>query len=65
MFGGIKGIVLLDTLGNAEKCKQEMETMHIGLKVLETKDVGLGKLKLVVLEAIERNSQKTRKTENC
>lgn len=65
MFGGIKGIVLLDTLGNAEKCRQEMENLHIGLKVLETKEVGLDKLKLVVLEAIKRNSQKTRKTENC
>jgi Protein of unknown function (DUF1638) len=62
MFGGIKGIVLLDTLGNAEKCRQEMENLHIGLKVLETKEVGLDKLKLVVLEAIQRNSQKTRKT---
>jgi hypothetical protein len=65
MFGGIKGIVLLDTLGNAEKCKQDVENLHIGLKVLETKDVGLDKLKLVVLEAIKRNSQKIRKTENC
>jgi hypothetical protein len=65
MFGGIKGIVLLDTLGNAEKCKQEMENLHIGLKVLETKDVGLDKLKRVVLEAMKRNTQKIRKTENC
>lgn len=62
MFGGIKGIVLLDTLGNAEKCKKELENLHIGLKVLETKEVGLEKLKLVVLEAIQRHKQKTRKT---
>lgn len=62
MFGGIKGIVFLDTLGNAEKCKKELENLHIGLKVLETKEVGLEKLKLVVLEAIQRHKQKTRKT---
>jgi hypothetical protein len=60
MFSGIKGVVLLDTLGEAEKCKAEIEKLHTGLAVLETKNVGLDKLKLVVLEAIQGNNQKTR-----
>ena len=62
MFSGIKGIVLLDTLGNAGKCKQEMENINIGLTVLETKQVGLENLKLVILEAIQRHNKKKR---NC
>jgi hypothetical protein len=62
MFSGIKGILLLDSLGNEEKCKKEIENLHIGLAVLETKKVGLDKLKLVVEDAISRNSQKTHQT---
>ena len=31
MFSGIKGIVLLDTCGNAEKCREELEKSGIGL----------------------------------
>jgi hypothetical protein len=58
MFSGIKGIVLLDTLGNAEKCKREIENLHLGLTVLETKKVGLENLNIVVLEAIKRHTQK-------
>ena len=41
MFSGIKGIVLLDTCGNAEKCKEELEKLGIGLPILETSDTGV------------------------
>jgi hypothetical protein len=58
MFSGIKGIVLLDTLGEAEKCKAEIEALQTGLPILETKEVGVGNLCRVVSDAIERNKQK-------
>jgi hypothetical protein len=54
MFGGIKGIVLLDTLGEVEKCKAEIEKLHTNLKILETKEVCLENLKLLLLEAFEK-----------
>jgi hypothetical protein len=57
LFSGIKGIVLLDTLGNAENCKMKIEQLHTGLAILETKKVGLDMLKLVISEAIQRNSE--------
>jgi hypothetical protein len=58
MFSGIKGIILLDTLGNAEKCRAEIEELGTGLEVLETKEVGLGNLKLVINDAIQKQKAK-------
>ena len=60
MFSGIKGIVLLDTLGNPEKCRAEIEDLNTGLSVVETKKVGLGNLKIVIADAIQRNKQRTK-----
>jgi len=56
MFGGIKGIVLLDTLGDAEKRKKEITDLHSGLDILEVKKVGLENLKRVLSEAINCNA---------
>ena len=53
MFSGIKGIVLLDTIGNADKCIGEIEKLNTGLSVLEIKEVGLNNLKRVISEAVE------------
>jgi hypothetical protein len=53
LFSGLKGIVLLDTLGE--------EKMGTGLPILETKKVGLGKVKRVILEAMEKSCPKTAK----
>jgi hypothetical protein len=61
LFTGLKGIALLDTLGKSERDKEEIEKLHTGLKVLETKTIGLDNLKQLLLEAIERNKQKTLK----
>ncbi len=58
MFSGIKGIVLLDTLGNADVCKKQIEKLETGLVVLETKQVGVTNLKHVLKEAIDRNRQR-------
>jgi len=60
LFSGVKGIALLDTLGEPDKSKAEIEKLHTGLKVLETKAIGLEKLKQLLLEVIERNKQKNR-----
>jgi len=61
MFSGIKGIVLLDTLGEVEKCKKEIENLHSGLEILEVKQVGLENLKLVLTDAIKRRPEKKSK----
>ena len=60
LFSGLKGIALLDTLGEPDKSKEKIEKLHTGLKVLETKSIGLEKLKQLLLEVIERNKQKTK-----
>ena len=59
MFSGIKGIVLLDTLGNADKCKGQIEELNTGLQVLEIKNVGVTELKNVLEEAIKKNQNKS------
>ncbi|MCW4031358.1 MAG: hypothetical protein NWE80_03240, partial [Candidatus Bathyarchaeota archaeon] len=61
LFSGIKGIVLLDTLGEPTKNKEATEKLHTGLTILETREIGLNNLKQVILEAIERNKRKTKK----
>ncbi len=53
MFSGIKGIVILDTLGNAEECRRELEKSGMGLVILETRAVGLENIRRVVQEAID------------
>jgi microsomal dipeptidase-like Zn-dependent dipeptidase len=59
LFSGIKGIVLLDTCGNAEKCLEELEKSGIGLSILETREIGLENVMRVVLDAIEHVSEAT------
>jgi hypothetical protein len=59
LFSGLKGIVLLDTLGEPEKNKEEIERLCSGLAILETRDTGLGNLKRLLLEAIQGTNQKT------
>lgn len=53
MFSGIKGIVLLDTLGNVEECRQELAASGLGLAILETRAVGLENVRRVVFDAIQ------------
>lgn len=55
-YSVLKGIMLLDTLGEAEKNLEEIAKLNFGLPVLETKKIGLDNLKLVISEAIERNN---------
>jgi len=53
-FSSLNGIMLLDTLGEAEKNLEEIDKLNFGLQVLEIKKIGSHNLKLVILEAIER-----------
>jgi hypothetical protein len=52
MFSGIKGIVLLDTCGDAEKCVQDLKDSGMNLKILETRKIGLDNVKQVIVDAI-------------
>ena len=53
MFSGIKGIVLLDTCGNADKCLKDIQESGINLTLLETRKVGLEGVKRVILDSID------------
>jgi hypothetical protein len=59
MFSGIKGVVLLDTCGNAEKLREELEASGIGLPILETRAIGLENVRRVVFDAIQKASRAT------
>jgi len=59
MFSGIKGIVLLNTCGNAEKCREQLEKSGMGLPVLETREMGLENVRQVIFDAIERATKAT------
>jgi len=54
MFNGIKGFVILDTCGNTEKMKKELEETGLGVPILETRQVGLENIRRVVFDAIQQ-----------
>ncbi len=58
LFTGLKGIVLLDTLGNPEQLRAEVEKVDTDLPILETKHVGLENVRKVIKEAINKNKKK-------
>lgn len=53
-FSELKGIVLVDTLGDAENYIMEIYKLGLGLPVLEVKHVGLEGLKDVLKEAMDQ-----------
>ena len=53
MFSGIKGFVLLDTCGDAERMREELEKSGINVEILETRKIGLEGVKQVILDAID------------
>ena len=57
MFSGIKGFVLLNTCGNSDRMRKELNQSGINVPILETKEVGLEGVKLVILDAIEHASR--------
>jgi hypothetical protein len=52
MFSGIKGFVLLDTCGSAEKMKNDLKEAGLGVPIIETRHIGLENFKRVVFDAI-------------
>jgi hypothetical protein len=58
LFSGLRGIVLLDTLGKPDELKAEVEKLNTGLCILETRQVGLKNVRNVLNEAVEKNKQK-------
>ena len=59
MFSGLKGIVLLDTLGDLENYRKQIEEISgfTRLPILETRKIGLDNLREVVLEATEKTNR--------
>ena len=57
MFSGIKGFVLLDTCGNAEEMKNELEAAGLGVPIIETRKIGLENVRQVVFDAIQHASR--------
>jgi hypothetical protein len=53
MFSGIKGVVLLDTCGDAQRCKEALAKPGMNLEVLETRCIGVEGVLSVVLDAID------------
>lgn len=53
-FGELKGIILVDTLGDAENYIMEIYKLGLGLPVLEVKHMGLEGLKDVLKKAIDQ-----------
>jgi hypothetical protein len=62
LFKGVRGIVLLDTLGDADRLKAEVEELNTGLQILETRIVGCENVKNVINEAIERSKAQTKES---
>ena len=56
IFSGIKGIVLLDTCGDAEKCVQDLKDTGMNIKILETRKIGLDNVKQVILDATKHSN---------
>lgn len=55
LLKGVRGIVLLDTLGDAAGLKAEVEELNMGLKILDTRIIGCENVKNVINEAIARS----------
>jgi hypothetical protein len=58
MFSGVQGFVVLDTVGNGEELKQQLERLDMGVKVVETRKIGCENIRLLVLEAIDKSKRK-------
>ncbi len=58
LFNGIRGIVILDTLGDPAGLKSKIEKLDTGLLVLETRAIGCDNVENVIQEAIERNEKR-------
>jgi Protein of unknown function (DUF1638) len=58
LFSGIRGIVILDTLGISAELKARIERLDTGLLVLETRAIGCDNVENVIRDAIQRNEKR-------
>jgi hypothetical protein len=65
MFSGLKGIILLDSLGDLDTYEKQIEEFRtlICLPILERKEIGLESLRQTITEAVLRHEDKTRSAE--
>ena len=56
LFRDLKGVILIDSLGNLDEFKSDIEKFksNTGLSVKNKEDVGIHGLKAVILEAIKK-----------
>jgi hypothetical protein len=54
MFNGIRGFVLLNTYGDTDKMREDLEKSGLNIEILETREIGLEGVKRVILDAIEQ-----------
>jgi accessory colonization factor AcfC len=57
LFTELRGIILLDTLGNPKQLRGEVEKVDTGIPIIETRHVGLENVKNVINEAINKNKK--------
>jgi hypothetical protein len=62
MFSCIEGFVILDTVDNSEECRGELEKLNTGVRIIETRKVGVENVKLVILEAIKQTIKNNKAT---
>jgi hypothetical protein len=58
LFKGLRGIVLLDTLGDPENLRREVEKLESDLQILKIMEIGTDNLNNVIQEAIEKNNKR-------
>jgi hypothetical protein len=54
LFKGLRGIVLLDTLGEPEKLKTKVARLESGLQILDIKEIGIENVYQVILKAFRK-----------
>lgn len=57
IFSSIEGFVILDTVDNSEECRRELEKLNTGVKIIETRRIGVENIKSVLMEAIEKSDK--------
>ena len=60
-FSGLRGIIILDTLGNPAKLKSMVERLETGLEILETRQIGCENVKNVIQQSINKNKNRKNK----
>jgi len=60
MYSMLDGIILLDAMGDLAAYQSRIDEIvdHTGLPILDHKKIGVDGLKIVLLEALDRNRRK-------